>query len=127
MEKRLASQPKPKETKKSDGSRYVDFSGWPAEFDSLRSCIDTYNKLGLYYKIMFKVGEHLRDNNGLTRKFSLVCLHRSNTRLLPQSLVSKSNTGEKGAKCPVVVHFRFKPYENKDRGGRYVRNPNAVM
>ena len=60
---------------KCDDEKFIDFTHWPQEFENIQGALDTYNKLGLPHRIMFRIADHVRDTGGLSTRFRLVCFH----------------------------------------------------
>jgi hypothetical protein len=131
MQKRLNDRDMVAFGGKCDEKNFVDFTSWPTEFESIQSALDTYNKLGLSHKIMFRISGHYRDGSGLSSKFKLVCFHnreeKNNAVRNSSSTNVKSHKTSKGWQCPVSVTFKFKadkPPHGKT--GKYVRSHHII-
>eukprot|EP00347_Sterkiella_histriomuscorum_P007670 403348024 len=83
--------------------QFVDFSRFPCRFANEEEALQTYNAMGLPYKIQFKKFQRQRDENGQVIKFMLCC-HR------------------KAIYCPVQVRFRWSPEKQ-----HYVRCRKMIM
>ena len=55
MQRRLEERVNVEYGGKCDDDKFVDFSSWPNEFTGLQEALDTYNKLGLPHRIMFRL------------------------------------------------------------------------
>lgn len=75
MEKRLQERLHVEDGTKTDQNKYVDFQDWPLEFESQQSALDTYNRLGLPHRIMFKIANHEKDASGVSLRFKLICFN----------------------------------------------------
>ena len=77
MEKRLQERLQIEDDLNTDTSKWVDFSDWPLEFESQQSALDTYNRLGLPHRIMFKISNHEKDASGISMRFKLICFNHT--------------------------------------------------
>lgn len=115
----------------SDGTRYFDYSGFPQEFDSMETALDTYNRMGLPHRIMFKTADMGRNEAGLIYKFKLICFHH----MAKQKHISNTSVNlrnDKGYKCPVCVSFRWRPDpvnpgQPESKEGKFIRMPSFIM
>ena len=108
-------------------ANHVNFSDWPTEFQSVKDALDTYNRLGLEHRIMFKVDKTTLLSTGLQARFSLCCVFSKLPEKKRAQQNGQLNTQHKcTTKCPVVVHFRYKQGVG-DEPGRFVRSHHMTQ
>ena len=117
---------------KNDDDKFVDFSHWPQEFTNIQSALDTYNKLGLPHRIMFRISDHTRDTGGLSTRFKLVCFHNRTVSQAHKNIENSTTTTVKFKKhkcgtCPVSMTFKFKPDKPHSKRGMFIRSNHLIM
>jgi len=94
----------------------------------METTLDTYHRMGLPHRIMFKTSDLGRNEGGMIYKFKLICFHH----VVSKKQIANTNVNlrnEKGHKCPVCVSFRWRadPAKPDSKEGKFLRMPSFVM